>query len=204
MNRILTLAGAALVTITLAACSPGINSIGHRITFDSSGLVVHATGQPNAHVSRNGDLTIDGKAIAVTAEQRQLLQRYYREASSTMDSGEAIGKQGARMAVRGIGAAIASIFHGDSTGADKRLDAQSQSMEDAASELCKDINTLDATQQAIATQIPAFEPYASGRQMHCVISRSTTTTHASTGSAAASTAIRLSAAPSGGAAHPTA
>ncbi len=44
MNRILTLAGVVLIGATLAACAPGINTLGNRITFDSNGMVVHALG----------------------------------------------------------------------------------------------------------------------------------------------------------------
>ena len=42
MHRILVVAAAALIALTLAACSPGISLLGHRITFDSSGMLVHA------------------------------------------------------------------------------------------------------------------------------------------------------------------
>jgi hypothetical protein len=175
MKRILTLAGAALLATALSACSPGINEgIGNRITFDSNGMVVHALGHPNAFVSRNGDLSIDGKAVAVSAAQRQLLQRYYQEAVATMDSGKTVGKQGIEMAAHGIGAAFASIFHDDPSPAEKKVDAQSDQMEAAASKLCADIKALGAAQSALAAELPAFAPYASGDRMQCTITHGTT------------------------------
>ncbi|HET7267434.1 MAG TPA: DUF2884 family protein [Rhodanobacteraceae bacterium] len=180
MKRILTVAGAALIMATLAACSPGIHTLDSSITFDSDGLVVHASGHPNAHVSSDGDLNIGGKTVAVTPAQRQLLKRYYQQAHDTMHAGEAVGKQGVRVATRSIGAAIRSIFHGESSAAKKQLDAQSQSIETAANTLCGDINTLGATQQAIANQIPAFKPYASSNQLKCKITHTTTYTTAGT------------------------
>lgn len=164
MNKFLTLAGAVLATGTLAACSPGVNEgIGHRITFDSNGIVVHAPGHPNAHVSRDGDLSIGGKAIAVTPAQRRLLQGYYQEADNTMESGEA-------MARHGIGDAIASIFHHGASVSDKQADTASQNMEKTAVTLCADVTTLVSTQKEIAAGIPAFAPYASG-DMQCRITR---------------------------------
>jgi hypothetical protein len=178
MNRILTFAGAVLVVATLAACSPGIHTLDNSITFDSSGLVVHASGHPNAHVSTEGDLTIEGKAVAVTPAQRQLLKRYYQQAHNAVDAGEAVGKQGVQVATRSIGAAIRSIFHDESSAAKKQLDAQSRDIETAANTLCGDINTLGATQQAIADQIPAFRPYASSNQLQCRITHTTTYTTA--------------------------
>lgn len=193
MNRFLTLAGIALIVATLAACSPGINDgFNHRITFDSNGMVVHALGHPNAHVSRNGDLAIGDKTVTVTPAQRELLQRYYREARTVMDSGAAIGKQGIKMAERGIGAAVESIFHGnDSAATDKQMNAQSAQVDNAASTFCASIETLGATQKAIAASIPAFAPYASGDQMQCTITHSTITVRSSGSPASASTTINF-------------
>ncbi|HJP97324.1 MAG TPA: DUF2884 family protein [Rhodanobacteraceae bacterium] len=174
MNRILTLAGVVLTVAALAACSPGIHTLDNSITFDSNGIVVHARGRPNANVSADGDLSIDGKAVAVTPAQHQLLRRYYRQARYTMDSGEAIGKQGVQIATHSIGAAIRSIFHGDSSGADKQLDSQSKQIESAADKLCADIKALGATQHAIAAEIPAFAPYASNDRLQCTVTHSIT------------------------------
>jgi hypothetical protein len=175
MNKILTLTGVALATLALAACSPGINEgIGHRITFDSSGMVVHAIGKPDAHIGKDGSLAINDRAIDVTPTQRAMLQRYYQQAGAVMSSGKAISRQGVQMATHGIGAAIRSIFHGDSGSADKQLDAQSQQIESAASTLCTDIKAFGSTQQAIAAEIPAFAPYASGAQTECKVTHTTT------------------------------
>jgi hypothetical protein len=175
MNKLLTFTGIALATIALAACSPGINEgIGHRITFDASGMVIHAIGKPDAHVGKDGSLAISDRTIAVTPTQRQLLQRYYGEARNMMQSGEAVGKQGAAMAEKGIGEAITSILHGDSSGADTKFEAQSNQMDSAVGKLCADIGELGATQTAIATQIPAFKPYASGARTECKVTKTVT------------------------------
>lgn len=176
MKAFLILAGSVLLVVALAGCSPGINEgIGHRITFDSTGMKVHATGKPDAHVGRDGSLDIGGRAIDVTPAQRELLQRYYGEARATMATGKAVGRQGVQMATHGIGAAIRSIFHDDSTEMDKRMDAASANIEAAAGKLCHDVEALAATQEAIASGIPAFAPYASGNRVHCRITRTVAT-----------------------------
>ena len=174
MKRIVILAGAVLIAAVLAGCSPGIHTLDNSITFDSNGLVVHAPGRASAHVDRDGELSIDGKAIAVTPAQRQLLRRYYRQARGLMDSGKAMGKQGVAMAARGIGDAISSIFHHDSATANRRMDAEAQRMEQAANKLCTDIRALGTTQQAIAAAIPAFAPYASHDRLECTVTHGTT------------------------------
>lgn len=175
MHKLLTLTGIALATLALAACSPGINEgIGHHISFDSSGMVVHAIGKPDAHIGKDGTLAIADQAIDVTPAQQALLQRYYQQAGDVMRSGKAVGSQGVQMATHGIGAAIRSIFHGDSGSADKQLDAQSQQIESAARTLCAHITAFGSTQQAVAAEIPAFAPYASGAQTECKVTHTTT------------------------------
>lgn len=173
MNRIAILAGVVLVTAALAACSPGIHTLGDSITFDSKGMVVHAPGQPDAHVDRNGELSIGGKAVAVTPAQRQLLQRYYGQANDTMDSARTVGKQGVEIARHSIGAAIASIFHDGPSPEEKKLDAQSERIEAAADRMCADIKALGATQKAVAAEIPAFAPYASHARFECIVTHDT-------------------------------
>jgi hypothetical protein len=175
MKTFLTLAGSVLLATTLAACSPGINEgIGHHISFDSSGMVIHATGKPDAHVGKDGSLAINGRAVDVTPAQRAMLQRYYGEARSMMQSGEAVGRQGAAMAEKGIGSAIASIFHGDSSKADKQLEAQSNQIDSAVGKLCTDLKALDDTQQTLAAEIPALAPYAPSSRANCTITSTTT------------------------------
>jgi len=184
MKRFVILTGAVLIAAVLAGCSPGIHTLDNSITFDSSGMVVHAPGRASAHIDRDGELRIDGKAIAVTPAQRQLLQRYYRQARDLMDSGKAMGEHGVAVAARGIGEAIASIFHHDSATANRRMDAEAQGMERAADKLCADIKALGTTQQAIAAAIPAFAPYRSHDRLECTVTHGTT--HTANGAKASS------------------
>lgn len=189
MSRILTLAGVMLATVALAACSSGIYTPGHQLTFDASGMVVHALGHPNAYVSRDGDLSIGGKPVAVTPAQRRLLQGYYRQARTTTTSGEAMGKQGIALAMRGVGNAVASIFDKNADAADKSVDTESKKIGNTAAALCANINALDATQHAIAAQIPAFAPYAAGDGLKCSVTHDTSTAQGAGVPASASTTV---------------
>ncbi len=177
MHRILVVAATALTALMLVACSPGINLLGHRITFDSSGMVVHAAGQPNARVSRTGDLSIDGKPVAVTPAQRELLQRYYQQAHAVMNSGEAMGRQGVQMAKSGIEQAAASIFSKDSSAADKQMNEQSQKIDASADAFCNQVRTLGTIETTIASKLPAFKPYTNGEEMQCRITHTTVVRH---------------------------
>lgn len=188
MKTILTLAGSVLLAAMLAACSPGINEgIGHRITFDSSGMVVHALGKPDARVGSDGSLAIGGQAIKVTPAQRALLQRYYGEARDMMQSGKAVGQAGARIATHAVGDAIANIFSSKSSGADKALDAQTNAISKAADALCLNLHQLVTTQKQIATQVPAFKPYGTLDNVQCKTTTTYTIGGASDGAASPAT-----------------
>jgi hypothetical protein len=177
MNRILTIAGTTLIAATLTACAPGINATGNHITFDGSGMLISANGQPAAHISSDGELRIGARAIAVTPAQRTLLQHYYGEAQDVMRDGETVGKAGAQLGAHAVGNAIAGIFSGKSDQAEKTLDAQSKRVEQAAGMLCGHVKQLDAIQQEIAASIPAFAPYADAdKAVHC---KTTTTVNVS-------------------------
>lgn len=175
MHRFVARFLAVSLAATLSACSPGINyGIGEgRITFDAQGLVVHAPGHPNAHVSSAGDLRIGSRRIATTPRQRELLRHFYVQAQNTMDSGLAMGKQGAAFGARAVGTAIRSLLHGDSDAAEQQLDAQSNEIQAAAGTLCEAVNALAATQRRVAAEVPAFAPYASANAgARCTLGRS--------------------------------
>lgn len=168
MKTILVFAGSVLLAASLAACSPGINEgIGHRITFDNSGMLVHAFGKPDAHVGSDGSLAIGGKAIDVTPAQRELLRRYYGESRTMMQSGAAVGKAGGSIAEHAIGNAINRIFGKKSTASEKALEAQSNAIQKTALSLCADLQQLVATQKQIAAEIPAFKPYDAMGNVRC-------------------------------------
>ena len=161
MQRLLALPAALLLTVALTACSPGISGMnGHRITFDSTGMLVRAPGHPDAHVGTAGSLTIANQTIAVTPAQRTLLKSYYGEARDLMETGRTVGKAGAEIGVHAITGAIDAVFSGHSEQFDHEMDARGKTIESAANKLCGDVAQLRRTQVAIGAQIPAFTPYS--------------------------------------------
>lgn len=174
MHRILNNVAVVLIVVTLAACSSGIDGIGQRITFDSSGMEVHASGHPDARVSRDGDLSIAGKPVVVTPVQRQLLQHYYLQARAMIESGKTVSKAGAALGGHVVGNLIRSIFHANSDTAEKQIEAQSKEIQDAAGALCTNVQALVTTQTSLAEQIPSFKPYARANQMQCRITHTVT------------------------------
>ncbi|MGH8151103.1 MAG: hypothetical protein ACREPF_00020 [Rhodanobacteraceae bacterium] len=172
------------MTATLAACSHGgvVLAGGQVIDFDNAGLVLHASGHPDAHVSRAGDFSIGSHAVALTPAQRQLFRRYYAEARVTVNASTAMGKQGIELAAHGIGSAIASIFHASASSTGGPVDARSRAIEREASAICADVKALGATQNAIAADIPAFAPYESSNRLECEVTTARAANGAKSGS----------------------
>jgi hypothetical protein len=155
---LLVLSLAALI----AGCQPGTHVSTDKGNVTSNGKVItlHANGQPDAKISADGELTIDGKAVAVNPAQRALLQSYLKEMNAMTADGIAIGKQGAALAGTAVSEAIKGAINGDGDQIDAKIEAEAEKIEQQAMQLCRRLVTIKASQDALAEQLPAFKPYA--------------------------------------------
>lgn len=152
-----------LLALSLAACKPQTsidNGNGKIARFGDGELTINADGYPKAKVGANGDLIIDGKAVALTPEQRKLVSAYYGELEGITQAGIAVGKQGAKMAGKAVGAAISGVISGNTDDIDARMEAEAKKIEAEAKKICTRLNGLRTAQDALAAQVPAFRPYA--------------------------------------------
>jgi len=115
---------------------------------------------PKAEISPQGDLLIDGKAVAVDARQRALLLDYRKQVESLASAGMEIGVAGANLGVKAAGEAIKGMFSGDTQGIEARVNEEAKKIEDQAQQLCGLLPGMMARQQALAAALPAFQPYA--------------------------------------------
>jgi hypothetical protein len=157
-TRLLTFAASALL---LAGCNSGDTHIGGAIVVAGDKAVISAAGRPNATISADGELDIGGTRVAVTADQRQLLRHYYEDATQVRTHGLAAGKAGAMTGVHALTGSIAGLFDGKSKEQTKaEVEASTQQVIAAASRICHDLARIQSTQDALASQLPAFRPYA--------------------------------------------
>ena len=157
-SSLLVLCLAALV----AGCQPGTHVSTDKGNVTSNGKVItlRANGQPDAKISADGELTIGGKTVAVNAAQRVLLQSYLKEMNAMTLDGIAIGKQGAALAGTAVSEAIKGAINGDGEQIDAKIEAEAEKIEQQAMRLCQRLVTIKASQDALASQLPAFKPYA--------------------------------------------
>ena len=150
------------LAVLVAGCAPGTHVSTDKGDVTSNGKVItlRASGQPDAKISADGELTIDGKAVAVNDAQRALLQSYLKEMNAMTADGIAIGKQGAALAGTAVSEAIKGAIKGDGDQVDAKIEAEAKKIEQQAMQLCKRLVTIKASQDALADQLPAFKPYA--------------------------------------------
>lgn len=129
-----------------------ININGHRIKREK--------GLPDAEITPQGDLLIEGKTVAINARQRAELVEYRGHILDIADAGMQIGAKGADLAVKAVSEAIGAIFSGDEDGVEKRMEAEGQKIKAVAMRLCNQLPPLLASQDKLAASLPAFKPYA--------------------------------------------
>jgi hypothetical protein len=119
-----------------------------------------SNGAPTAEITPKGELLIDGRAVSVTDAQRRLLLEYRGHVAAVASAGAEVGIEGARLATRAMGEALRGVFNGDAGEAEKRVEAQADSVRASALKLCDRLPAMFDTQQALAAALPAFAPYA--------------------------------------------
>jgi len=182
--KIRLLLPALLLCVPLAACSNSdsnrtatpagkpmvdADSIGRKVQ-DATDKARAELAQGNIKVSNNqsekaeitpqGDLLINGKAIAIDAKQRALLLDYRKQVEKLAGAGMDIGVAGASLGVKAAGEALRGVFSGDTQGIEERVNAESAKMEASAKQLCEMLPVMMAKQQELAAALPAFKPYA--------------------------------------------
>ena len=153
---------ALFIAALLCSCNSGtsVSTDGGRISANSKSVTLRVDGLPNAEITATGDLNIAGKAVAVNASQRALLQSYHHEMNAMTADGIAIGKQGAALAGKAVTEAIKGAINGNPDDIESKVEAEAKKIEQQAMQLCKRLVTIKTSQDALATSLPEFKPYA--------------------------------------------
>lgn len=154
--------GACLAFTAAAVADVRIESSRHSsIDFEANDLVITDSADDEARISPAGDLSIAGKPVTVTADQRKLLQQYYGGMRDIEHRGLAIGERALDMVGGMLGTLLSGVLSGDEDkDIDRKMREQADPLKDEARALCKDVKDEHALQDKIAGEIPAFKPYA--------------------------------------------
>lgn len=117
---------------------------------------------PKAEITPQGDLLVDGKAVVLSAAQREQVLAYRRSVLGIADAGIALGGRGADLAGAALGGVASAVFGGrqGEQAFEQRMEAEGRKMEVEARKLCTLLPDMLARQQALAASVPEFQPYA--------------------------------------------
>lgn len=120
---------------------------------------------PKAEITPQGDFLIADKPVPLTSAQRQEMLAYRQQIVEIARQGVEIGKQGASLGMTAAGAALAAALSGQSEQQIRQhVEAQASGIRKAAAKICDDLPAMMTGQQKLATDVPAFRPYATMTQ----------------------------------------
>lgn len=132
-----------------------------KLATENMSLHEHA-GLPKAELTPAGELLIDGKPVAMTAEQKTLGHAYRTELQGVASDGIAIGLEGAKLGIDAAATALKGVLSGKS---DDEVGKQTEAavkerLKPQVEKLCARLPSLLQAQQAWAAAQPEFRPYA--------------------------------------------
>jgi hypothetical protein len=177
MNRMLrTLPPALLAAALLAACGRGapaesagpLSGLADQVAADireelasqNLGLGHGRSNLPDAEISPQGDLIIDGQPVPLDPKQRELALAYRNQLAMVAETGARVGLEGAELAGKAMKEAAKAALSGDEIDVEARIEAEADAVRESAKALCEHLPALHAAQQELAAAVPEFAPYA--------------------------------------------
>lgn len=138
-------------------------SLGDSLSFGKRSRADRADRNlPPAQITPAGDLLIDGKAVQITARQRQMVLDYRGKVLDLANAGIDAGEKAAMAALEATDVSLFSLIVGGLTGSlERRVEKTvKQHIEPMVAQICRRLPDVLASQQALAASVPQFRPYA--------------------------------------------
>ncbi len=118
-------------------------------------------GLPQAELTPEGELLVDGKPVGLDPAQRELALAYRGNVAAVAEAGAGIGLQGVELAKDSIVLAFKGIASGQGPdAAEVQAKEKAKEIEAQAQALCDRLPALYQSQQDLAAAVPEFAPYA--------------------------------------------
>lgn len=156
------LASALVLLVAGCGAREGAETGAGQLNLDVLGqsYTLKASGAPSATVDADGELRIDGKAVALTPHQRALVRAYHAEIGGIASDGIEIGKQGLALAGKAVTEAFKGILDGNPQTIGPNIEAEGERIKAQALKICDRLAVLRSAQDALAASVPEFAPYA--------------------------------------------
>jgi hypothetical protein len=156
-----------LVAVAFSACSHASSSHHGAMSFDKGSIsfkhdsvVIKARGQEEARVAGDGTLSIGGDEVALEPQAKAALSRYNAQGSLFVDQAMNLGLDSAGFAVHTVGQVFKGLLEGDPDRAGQEAEQGGHALEEQAKALCGRLDQWREAQDAAATAVPQFRPYA--------------------------------------------
>lgn len=161
------LAALSCSLILLAGCAAfrtadaDLDTAARQVATENMTLTADAAGTPTATITPQGDFLVAGQTVAITPRQREDLLAYRAQYVDIAQQGIAIGHAGVDVGRRAVAPLIfASLFGASDQTIDASMDKRLAGVRAATAKLCDRMPALMTAQQQLATDLPAFKPYA--------------------------------------------
>lgn len=137
--------------------------VGNSLHLGKPGSRTHGDGTlPKAEITPRGDFLLDGKAVAIDADQRRELLAYRRQVIAIAHAGIDLGERSAQAAIDAVDRGLLSLVFSAMTGnLERKLERQIKALvEPGVLQICQSLPALLASQQRLAESLPQFRPYA--------------------------------------------
>ncbi len=162
-SRPLLLGALFLALLAAGGCRPSTKvstGLGDFITVREDRVLVHASAQSDAEITPTGSLTIGGDPVPVTPQQQALLREYHDAALILHRDAIATGAAGARMGGSAIRSVVRGLLRGNPENIGKEIEASAGEIASKALAVCRQMEVLQDIQDDVAAALPAFQPYA--------------------------------------------
>ena len=134
----------------------------HYVRLESGRVVIRAGTGERAVIARTGTLAIGGRPVAVPARDQARLSDYYRTVTDLRQQAKSVANKAVGDAFRTVGDVLAAVFSGAGNGKAVAADQKKLRLSVRAdiAPLCQKVGRLEALQDKIAVDVPAFRPYA--------------------------------------------
>jgi hypothetical protein len=151
----------AVLAVTAGGCTTDTEVRGVQLRrVDSQHVAVHRLNGAEAIVSAAGEISIDGKSLALSAAQKDLAITYFGQANAVRDDGFATGMAGASTAMTAISSVVSGLANGEPDKIGSEIDAKASKIQVHVDKLCRDLRELATTQNELAASLPEFKPFA--------------------------------------------
>ncbi len=151
---------AALPLLALAACGHTDETAGRgSLSIASDAVHLSVRGAPKATIKSDGGFLIGQRTVPLSPAEQALARHYYQDALDIGAAGKATGEAGGKLGVSVFGSLFSAIWHDNSAIIKRSAKQGAAGVAADVRTLCARLAGLEAVQNTLAADQPAFAPY---------------------------------------------